>query len=55
MPRLIGKQSSKDGYVALVLIAITASVIVLEYSGLINFIPKFGRENVSLLREQNIH
>jgi hypothetical protein len=54
MPRLVGKQSSNSGYVAGFLIAIAAAVIALEYSGLINFVPKFGRENTSLLREQNI-
>ncbi len=55
MPRLVGKQSSHSGYVAVILVAIAATAIVLEYSGLINFVPKFGREGVSLIREQNLH
>jgi hypothetical protein len=54
MPRLVGKQSSNSGYVAGALIAIAAIVMAFEYSGLINFVPKFGRENMSLIREQNI-
>jgi hypothetical protein len=55
MPRLVGKQSSKDGYIAITLIAIAAIAIAFEYSGLVNFVPKFGRDNVSLIREQNVH
>lgn len=54
MPRLVGKQSNKDGYIAATLIAIAAVAIAFEYSGLINFVPKFGRDNVSLIREQNV-
>lgn len=54
MPRLIGKQSNKNGYIAVLLIATVTSAIVLEYSGLINLVPNFGREDVSLLRKQNV-
>jgi hypothetical protein len=54
MPRLVGKQSSKDGYIAVTVLAIAAVVVAFEYSGLINYVPEFGRNNVSLIREQNI-
>jgi hypothetical protein len=54
MPRLVGKQSNKDGYIAATLIAIAAIAIAFEYSGLINFVPRFGRDHVSLIREQNL-
>jgi hypothetical protein len=53
MPRLVGKQSNKDGYVAATLIAIAVVAVAFEYSGLINFVPEFGRNNTSLIREQN--
>jgi hypothetical protein len=54
MPRLVGKQSSKDGYVAITVIAIAAIVVAFEYSGLINYVPGFGRDNTSLIQEQNV-
>jgi hypothetical protein len=54
MPRLVGKQSNKDGYIAATLIAIAAIAVGFEYTGLINFVPEFGRNNVSLIREQNV-
>lgn len=54
MPRLVGKQSNKTGSIAVFLAAIAAFVLVLEYSGLIDFIPQFGRQDVSLIREQNV-
>jgi hypothetical protein len=55
MPRLVGKQSNKDGYIAAALIVTAAIAVAFEYSGLINFVPEFGRTNVSLIREQNVH
>ncbi len=54
MPRLVGKQSDNDGYIAVTLIAIAAIAVAVEYSGLVNFVPGFGRDNVSLIREQNV-
>jgi hypothetical protein len=54
MPRLVGKQSNKDGYIASTLLVVAAVAIAFEYSGLVNFVPRFGRDNVSLIREQNI-
>jgi hypothetical protein len=53
MPRLVGKQSNPDGYIAVALVAIAAVSIAFEYSGLINFVPEFGRNNASLIQEQN--
>jgi hypothetical protein len=54
MPRLVGKQSSNDGYIAVTVIVIAAIAVAFEYSGLINYVPEFGRDNVSLIREQNV-
>jgi hypothetical protein len=54
MPRLIGKQSSKDGYIAVTVLAIAAIVVAFEYAGLINYVPGFGRDHTSLIQEQNV-
>lgn len=44
MPRLIGKQSSNSGYIGLFLILAIATAGSLEYLGVINVIPGFGRD-----------
>ncbi len=44
MPRLIGKKSDNSGYVGLVLILAIATAGSLEYLGVINVIPGFGRD-----------
>jgi hypothetical protein len=54
MPRLVGKQSSKDGHIAITVLAIAAIAVAFEYSGLVNYVPEFGRDNTSLIREQNV-
>lgn len=44
MPRLVGKQSNNSGYIGLVLILAIATAVSLEYLGVINVIPSFGRD-----------
>lgn len=44
MPRLIGKQSNNSWYVTLVLMLAIAAAGSLEYLGVINVIPGFGRD-----------
>jgi hypothetical protein len=51
MPRLVGKQSNKGLYVGLVLLAAIAGVIGMEYTGVINVVPGFGKEP-SLVQSQ---
>lgn len=45
MPRLIGKQSNSSWYAGLFLIFAIATVGSLEYLGIINIVPGFGRDS----------
>lgn len=45
MPRLTGKQANSIGPIALLLIAIAVLLGSLEYVGVVDFIPGFGRVN----------
>lgn len=45
MPRLIGKQSKSSWYAGLFLIFAIAAAVSLEYLGMINIIPGFGRDS----------
>jgi hypothetical protein len=52
MPRLLGKRSNTPLYLTLLLaIAIVATAIPLEYFGIINLVPQFGKK--SYVRERN--
>ncbi|MEA5534645.1 hypothetical protein [Crocosphaera sp. XPORK-15E] len=44
MPRLVGKQSNSSWYAGLFLIFAIAAALSLEYFGVINMIPGFGRD-----------
>jgi hypothetical protein len=44
MPRLLGKSSNTLIYLGITLLAILAGAVALEYSGVINMIPGFGKE-----------
>jgi hypothetical protein len=44
MPRLVGKQSNGSGYIALLLLAAAGTVGAMEYAGIINVIPGFGKD-----------
>ncbi|MEA5509396.1 hypothetical protein VB715_06425 [Crocosphaera sp. UHCC 0190] len=44
MPRLVGKQSNSSWYAGLFLIFAIAVAVSLEYFGVINMIPGFGRD-----------
>jgi hypothetical protein len=44
MPRLIGKQTNSNGYIALMLLAAVGTVGVMEYTGVIDIIPQFGKD-----------
>jgi hypothetical protein len=44
MPRLIGKSSKAPLYVGTALVVAIAGAIALEYSGVIDIIPNFGKE-----------
>jgi hypothetical protein len=52
MPRLVGKQSNQGLYVGLILLAAIASFIGLEYAGVINVIPGFGKERSLIISPQ---
>jgi hypothetical protein len=45
MPRLLGKQSSNGGYAALFLLLAIAAIGSLEYLGVVDIIPGFGRDS----------
>jgi hypothetical protein len=45
MPRLIGKTSKAPLYIGTVAVVAIAGVLALEYYGVIDIIPNFGREN----------
>lgn len=44
MPRLVGKQSNSGLYVGLALLVAILGAVALEYFGVVNYVPNFGRE-----------
>lgn len=46
MPRLVGKQSNNKAGLGLLLIAVIATCGALEYSGVLDYIPNFGRLSI---------
>jgi|GEM_PF-580449 len=44
MPRLIGKQSNNGWYAGIFLLSAIAAAVFLEYFGMINVVPGFGKE-----------
>ena len=48
MPRLVGKQSNDGLIVSLLMIAAIAIATGLEYTGIINVVPGFGKDNPTL-------
>ena len=52
MPRLVGKQSNRGLYVGLVLLAAVAGFVGLEYTGVINVIPGFGKERALVIQKR---
>lgn len=44
MPRLVGKKSNSGLYVGLVLVIAAIGAVALEYFGVVNYVPNFGRE-----------
>ena len=49
MPRLVGKAPNNNLYIGLILIFAIAAVLV-EYFGIINLIPNFGRDERSTVK-----
>lgn len=48
MPRLVGKRSDNDSAIALVILLLAiAAVVGAEYSGYIDVVPGFGREQTT--------
>jgi len=43
MPRLQGKRSNNNLYIALLLVLAVVAIILLNYLGVIHLIPNFGR------------
>jgi hypothetical protein len=52
MPRLVGKRSNTDLYVGLIsaVLAVSSAAIAMEYFGIINEVPNFGKEESLLGR-----
>jgi len=48
MPRLAGKQSNDSLIVSLILLSTIAVATGLEYTGAINVVPGFGKDNNAL-------
>jgi hypothetical protein len=46
MPRLVGKRSNTDLYVGLIsaVVVVSSAAIAMEYFGIINEVPNFGKE-----------
>ncbi len=44
MPRLVGKQTNSALYTGLILLVVALGAVALEYFGVVNYIPNFGRE-----------
>lgn len=47
MPRLVGKKTNFSLYVGLILFVAALGAVALEYFGVVNYIPNFGRENTN--------
>jgi hypothetical protein len=45
MPRLVGKQSNDGLLISLIVLAAIAAATGLEYTGAINVVPGFGKDN----------
>lgn len=44
MPRLVGKKSNSALYTGLAMLIVAAGVVALEYFGVIDLVPNFGKE-----------
>lgn len=44
MPRLLGKTSKTPVYFGIAFLSLLAGAVALEYSGIVNVIPSFGKE-----------
>ncbi len=49
MPRLLGKTSKTPIYFGIGFLAIAAGAVALEYAGIINVIPNFGKEPTQII------
>ena len=47
MPRLVGKKSSPAIYVVFGLLIVAIGAISMEYFGVVNYIPGFGKETTT--------
>ncbi len=47
MPRLVGKKTNSSLYVGLILLIAALGAVALEYFGVVNYVPNFGRENTN--------
>jgi hypothetical protein len=45
MPRLVGKKTNPALYAGLGLLVVAIGAIALEYFGVVNYIPGFGKES----------
>lgn len=43
MPRLVGKKSNSALYVGLILVATATGLVAMEYFGVVDYIPNFGK------------
>jgi hypothetical protein len=48
MPRLIGKSSKAPLYIGTALVIAVAGAIALEYSGVIDIVPNFGKDQKTM-------
>ncbi len=48
MPRLVGKKTNAFLYLLLALIVSITGAVALEYFGIINLVPGFGKENKTI-------
>ncbi|MGL5081099.1 MAG: hypothetical protein ACRC8A_06385 [Microcoleaceae cyanobacterium] len=46
MPRLVGSKSNKNLYIGLAVLAAVSGLFGLEYLGVIDMVPGFGREPI---------
>jgi hypothetical protein len=53
MPRLLGKSSKTSLYIGTALVIAVAGAIALEYSGTIDVIPNFGKEQKIMGRSKS--
>lgn len=47
MPRLVGKKSNPVVYVVAGLVAATVGAVALDYFGIVDFIPNFGKDTAA--------